>query len=110
MHPNDLSGSITCRARLFCVFHKNLNKLLIYLDLFDTLLMFSLRKEINLMDTQEEKQNQLAARKRTLLASQNVLSKEIDEVIKMLDPIGIDDFPFKVRQPLMFEPSEKEIA
>ena len=62
------------------------------------------------MNTQKEKQNQLAVRRRALLASQNVLSKEIDEVIKMLDPIGIDDFPFKVRQPLMFEPSEKEIA
>ncbi len=72
--------------------------------------MFSLRKEINLMNTQKEKQNQLAERRRTLLASQNVLSKEIDEVIKMLDPIGLDDFPFKVRQPVMFEPSEKESA
>ncbi|SVB25497.1 uncharacterized protein METZ01_LOCUS178351, partial [marine metagenome] len=54
MHPNDLSGSITCRARLFCVFHKNLNKLLIYLDLLDKLLMFSLRKKINLMNTHKE--------------------------------------------------------
>ena len=72
--------------------------------------MFSLRKEINLMNTQKEKQNQLAKRRRTLLASQNVLSKEIDEVIKMLNPIGLDDFPFKVRPPVMFEPSEKEIA
>ena len=72
--------------------------------------MFSLRKEINLMNTQKEKQNQLAERRRTLLASQNVLSKEIDEVIKMLNPIGLDDFPFKVRPPFMFEPSEKEIA
>ena len=62
------------------------------------------------MNTQKEKQNTLAMRKRTLLASQNALSKEIDEVIKMLDPIGLDDFPFKVRQPPMFEPSEKEIA
>ena len=72
--------------------------------------MFSLRKETNLMNTQKEKQNQLAKRRRTLLASQNVLSKEIDEVIKMLDPIGLDDFPFKVRPPVMFGPSEKEIA
>ena len=55
------------------------------------------------MNTKKEKQNQL-------LEAQQVLSKEIDEVIKMLDPIGLDDFPFKVRQPLMFEPSEKEIA
>ena len=61
--------------------------------------MFSLRKEINLMNTQKEKQNQLAKRRRTLLASQNVLSKEIDEVIKMIDPIGLD-----------FEASEKEVA
>jgi len=44
------------------------------------------------MNTQKEKQNQLAMRRQTLLASQNVLSKEIDEVIKMLDPIGLDDF------------------
>ena len=68
------------------------------------------------MNTQKEKQNsnrhivQPAMRRRTLLASQNVLSKEIDEVIKMLNPIGLDDFPFKVRPPVMFEPSEKEIA
>ena len=74
------------------------------------------------MNTQKEKPNskrhkknicispivRSAVRRRTLLASQNVLF--IDEVIKMLDPIGLDDFPFKVRQPLMFEPSEKEIA
>ena len=70
--------------------------------------MFSLRKEINLMNTQKEKQNRSAVRRRTLLASQNVLF--IDEVIKMLDPIGLDDFPFKVRPPVMFEPSEKEVA
>ena len=106
MHPNDLSGSITCRARLFCVFHKNLNKLLIYLDLFDTLLIFPLRKEINLMNTQKEKQNRSAVRRRTLLESQNVLF--IDEVNKMLYPF--DDFPFKVKPPVMFEPSEKEVA
>ena len=67
------------------------------------------------MNTQKEKENQLAVRRQTLLASQDVLSKEIDEVIKMLDPICLDypediDFPFKVRQPLMFEPREKEIA
>ena len=62
------------------------------------------------MNTQKEKQNTLAMRKRTLLASQNALSKEIDEVIKMLHPIGFDDLPFKVRPPVMFEPSEKEVA
>ena len=72
--------------------------------------MFSLRKEINPMNTQEEDLNRLAVRRRTLLASQNVLFKEIDEVIKMLDPVSLDDFPFKVGQPLMFEPREKEIA
>ena len=68
------------------------------------------------MNTQKEKQNsnrhivRSAMRRRTLLASQNVLSKEIDEVIKMLYPIGFDDLPFKVRPPVMFEPSEKEVA
>ena len=62
------------------------------------------------MNIQEEDQNQLAVRRRTLLASQNVLFKEIDEVIKMLDPIGLDDFPFKVRPLVMFEPSGKEVA
>ena len=78
--------------------------------------MFSLRKEINLMNTQKEKQHskrhivRSAMRRRTLLASQNVLSKEIDEVIKMLYPIGFDDFPFEVKPPAMFEPSEKEVA
>ena len=66
------------------------------------------------MSTQKEKQNskrnifRSIMRRRTLLASQNVLF--IDEVIKMLDPIGLDDFPFKVRPPVMFEPSEKEVA
>ena len=60
------------------------------------------------MNTQKEKQNQLAVRRRALLASQNVLF--IDEVNKMLHPIGSDDFPFKVRPPVMFEPSEKEVA
>ena len=66
------------------------------------------------MNTQKEKQNskrhivRSIMRRRTLLASQNVLF--IDEVIKMLDPIGLDDFPFKVRPPIMFEPSEKEVA
>ena len=76
--------------------------------------MFSLRKEINLMNTQKEKQNsnrhivRSAMRRRTLMASQNVLF--IDEASKMLDPIGFDDLPFKVRPPVMFEPSEKEIA
>ena len=72
--------------------------------------MFSLRKEINIMNIQKEKPNQLDVQRRILLASQDVLSKEIDEVIKMLDPIGLDDFPFKVSPPVMFEPSEKEIA
>ena len=72
--------------------------------------MFSLRKEINPMNIQEEDQNRLAVRRRTLLASQNVLFKEIDEVIKMLDPISLDDFPFKVRPPVIFEPSDKEVA
>ena len=62
------------------------------------------------MNTQKEKQNQLAMRRQTLLASQKVLSKEIDEVIEMLYPIGFDDFPFKVKPPVMFEPSEKEVA
>ena len=60
------------------------------------------------MNAQKEKQNRSAVRSRTLLASQNILF--IDEVIKMLDPISLDDFPFKVGQPLMFEPREKEIA
>ena len=72
------------------------------------------------MNTQKEKQNskrhkknicispivRSAMRRRTLLASQNVLF--IDEVNKMLYPF--DDFPFKVRPPVMFEPSEKEVA
>ena len=62
------------------------------------------------MNTQKGKEDQLAVRRQTLLTLQDALSKEIDEVIKMLDPIGLDDFPFKVRQPLMFVPSEKEIA
>jgi len=86
---------------------------LIYFDLFDILfLIFSLRNEINLMNTQKEKQNsnrhivRSAMRRRTLMASQNVLF--IDEVNKMLYPF--DDFPFKVKPPVMFEPSEKEIA
>ena len=79
------------------------------------------------MNTQKEKQNQLDVQRRTLLASQDVLSEEIDEVINMLDPIGLDVFPdtnapraliskiknkfgFKVRPSVMFELSEKEIA
>ena len=63
------------------------------------------------MNTQKEKQNTLAMRKRTLLASQNALSEEIDEVIKMLHPIGFDDLPFiEEKLKLMFEPSEKEVA
>ena len=72
--------------------------------------MFSLRKEINLMNTQKEKRHQLAVRRRTLLASQDVLDKEIDEVIKMLDPIGFDDLPLKLRRPVMVEPNGKEAA
>ena len=62
------------------------------------------------MNTQKVKEDQLAVRRQTLLTLQDVLSKEIDEVIKMLDPIGLDDFPFKVRPPVMFEPSDKEVA
>ena len=64
------------------------------------------------MNTQKEKQNskrpivRSAMRRRTLLASQNVLF--IDEVNKMLYPF--DDFPFKEEPPIMFEPNEKEIA
>ena len=64
------------------------------------------------MNTQKEKQNSKRhkknMRRRTLLASQNVLF--IDEVNKMLHPIGFDDFPFEVKLPAMFEPSEKEVA
>ena len=71
-----------------------------------------LRKVINLMSTQKEKQNSKChkenMRRRTLLESQNVLF--IDEASEMLNPIGFDDLPFKVRPPVMFEPSEKEIA
>ena len=64
------------------------------------------------MSTQKEKQNsnrhivQPAMRRRTLLASQNVLF--IDEVNKMLYPF--DDFPFKEKSSAMFEPSGKEVA
>ena len=48
-------------------------------------------------------------RRRTLLASQNVLF--IDEVNKMLHPIGFDNLPFiEEKLKLMFEPSEKEVA
>ena len=71
-----------------------------------------LRKVINLMSTQKEKHNsrrnifQSIMRRRTLLASQNVLF--IDEVNKMLYPF--DDFPFKAEPPVMFEPNEKEVA
>ena len=82
--------------------------------------MFSLRKEINLINTQKEKQNQLAERRQTLLTSQqiirkcNVLSKEIDEMIKMLDPIGLDDLPITTEEffnkHYKLEPSEKETA
>ena len=62
------------------------------------------------MNTQKENLNLKRHKKnmlrRTLLASQNVLF--IDEVNKML--YHFDDFPFKVRPPVMFEPSEKEVA
>ncbi|SVC84257.1 uncharacterized protein METZ01_LOCUS337111 [marine metagenome] len=65
------------------------------------------------MSTQKEKQNSKRhkknMRRRTLLASQNVLF--IDEVNKMLHPIGFDDLPFiEEKLKLMFEPSEKEVA
>ena len=62
------------------------------------------------MNTKKEKQNQRALRRPVLLEAQDFLSKEIDEVINMLDPISLDDFPFKVKPPVMFEPSEKELA
>ena len=71
--------------------------------------MFSLRKEINLMNTQKEKKSRSAVRRRALLESQNVLFT--DEASKMLDPIGFDDLPFiEEKLKLMFEPSEKEAA
>ena len=64
------------------------------------------------MNTQKEKPNSKChiknMRRRTLLASQNVLF--IDEVNKMLHPIGFDDFPFEVEPSAMFEPSEKKVA
>ena len=65
------------------------------------------------MNTQKEKLNlkrhKKNMRRRTLLASQNVLF--IDEVNKMLHPIGFDDLPFiEEKLKLMFEPSEKEVA
>ena len=68
------------------------------------------------MNTQTEKQNSKRhtknMRRRTLLASQNVLF--IDEVNKMLYPF--DDFPLEAEPPVMnldkfsFEPSKKEVA
>ena len=65
------------------------------------------------MSTQIEKQNSKRhkenMRRRTFLASQNVLF--IDEVNKMLHPIGFDNLPFiEEKLKLMFEPSEKEVA
>ena len=63
--------------------------------------MFSLRKEINLMNTKKEKQNQLTVRRPVLLEANNYLSKEIDEWSKLFD---LDDSSATV------EPSEKEIA
>ena len=68
------------------------------------------------MNTQKEKQNSKRhtknMRRRTLLASQNVLF--IDEVNKMLYPF--DDFPLEAEPPVMnldkfsFEPNAKEVA
>jgi len=68
------------------------------------------------MSTQKEKQNSKRhkknMRRRTLLASQNVLF--IDEVNKMLYPF--DDFPLEAEPPVMnldkfsFEPNAKEVA
>ena len=65
------------------------------------------------MNTQKEKLNlkrhKENMRRRTLLASQNVLF--VDEVNKMLHPIGFDNLPFiEEKLKLMFEPSEKEVA
>ena len=65
------------------------------------------------MNTQKEKLNSKRhkknMRRRTLLASQNDLF--IDEVSKMLHPIGFDDLPFiEEKLKLMFEPSQKEVA
>ena len=54
------------------------------------------------MNTKKEKQ-----KSPVLSEAQDFLSKEIDEWSKMLD---LDDFSFKVRPPVMVEPSEKEIA
>ena len=59
------------------------------------------------MNTKKEKQNQHAVRRPVLSEAQDFLSKEIDEWSKMSD---LDDSPFKVRPPVMVEPSEKEIA
>ena len=70
------------------------------------------------MSTQKEKHNsrrnifRSIMRRRTLLASQNVLF--IDEVNKMLYPF--DDFPLEAEPPVMnldkfsFEPNAKEVA
>ena len=70
------------------------------------------------MNTQKEKQNlkrhKKNMRRRTLLASQNVLF--IDEVAKMLYPIGFDDFSLEAEPPVMnldkftLEPNAKEVA
>ena len=68
-------------------------------DLFDTLLIFPLRKEINLMKTQKEKQNQPTVRRPALLEANICLSKEIDEWSKLLD---LDN------SSVMVEPSEKQ--
>jgi len=61
------------------------------------------------MNTQKEKKSRPTVRRRTLLASQNVLLA--DEASNMSDPIGFDDLPFiEEKLKLMFEPNEKEAA
>ena len=54
------------------------------------------------MNTKKENQ-----KSPVLSEAQDFLSKEIDEWSKMLDPIDLDDFPFKVRPPVMVEPLDK---
>ena len=56
------------------------------------------------MNTQKEKQNQLAVRRPVLLEAQKFLSDEIDEWSKMLDHANS---PFKVRPFVGVEPIEK---
>ena len=55
------------------------------------------------MNTKKEKQRQPPVRRPVLLEAQKFLSKEIDEWSKMSD---LDDSRFKVRPPVVFEPSE----